>query len=153
MYSKDGLFHLLMKINHKVFMCNFCMLKDKNLHPGQMPLLVSLCKKDGLVQRELADKLDIKPSTLNVMIHRLEKNGFLIKKQDSKDQRKSRIYISEYGKNLVESVKKRTDRIAKQADLAFTKEERNELQRLLMKLDACMDQQMKLEFRKEKENA
>lgn len=153
MYNTDGAFRLLGKINHKIFMCNFCMMKDMNLHPGQMRLLLILCKKEGLVQRELAQMLEIKPSTLNVMVGRLVKNGILVKKQDPKDQRKSRIYISDKGRMQVENVKQRADKIGKKVEQRFTEEEKKELIRLLKKLDACMDQQMKLEFRKEKENA
>lgn len=129
------------------------MMKDMNLHPGQMRLLLILCKKEGLVQRELAQMLEIKPSTLNVMVGRLVKNGILVKKQDPKDQRKSRIYISDKGRMQVENVKQRADKIGKKVEQRFTEEEKKELIRLLKKLDACMDQQMKLEFRKEKENA
>lgn len=129
------------------------MMKDMNLHPGQMRLLLILCKKEGLVQRELAQMLEIKPSTLNVMVGRLVKNGILVKKQDPKDQRKSRIYISDKGRMQVENVKQRADKIGKKVEQRFTEEEKKELVRLLKKLDACMDQQMKLEFRKEKENA
>lgn len=153
MYHKDGLFHMLMKIQHKVFQYNLCMLKDMNVHPGQMPLLVLLCKKDGRVQKELADQLEIKPPTLNVMIRRLEKNGLLIKKQDPEDQRKSRIYISARGRILVEEIGKKSDEIVEQVENVFTEEERKEFLRLLKKMDACMEQQIRLRSKKEEDNA
>ena len=73
MYEDDGIYHLLLKINHKNFAIGFAYLKEAGLHPGQMPLITGLYKKEGVTQKEIADKLGIKPSTINVMIRRLEK--------------------------------------------------------------------------------
>ena len=65
---------------------------------GQMQGLVS--GRDGLSQREIAKILHIKPPTVNVSIQRLEKAGFLYKKPDEKDQRVTRIYMTEKGKEI-----------------------------------------------------
>lgn len=46
--------------------------------------------------------MQVKPSTLNVMIGRMEKNGYIEKKQDEKDSRKSRIYFTEKGRSICE---------------------------------------------------
>lgn len=54
-----------------------------------MPLITGLYKKEGVTQKEIADRLGIKPSTINVMIRRLEKREFVIRKQDPEDQRRS----------------------------------------------------------------
>lgn len=55
-----------------------------------------------LYTKELAEKMQVKPSTLNVMIGRMEKNGYIEKKQDEKDSRKSRIYFTEKGRSICE---------------------------------------------------
>ena len=153
MYRKDGIFSLLGKINHRNFVYGMRLLKGENVHPGQMPLLVTLSNKDGLVQIELARKLGVKPSTLNVMVGRLEKNGMIIKKQDPDDQRKSRIFISEKGRSIVESIKERADNINTHVEDFLTEEEKKELRRLLTKLDDCLKQRIELEFGKEENNA
>ena len=62
-----------------------------------------LAYKDGLSQREIAEKLHIKPPTVNVTVQRLEKAGFLYREADEKDQRISRIYMTEKGKQAKES--------------------------------------------------
>lgn len=64
---------------------------------------VLLAHKDGLSQREIAEKLHIKPPTVNVTVQRLEKAGFLYREADEKDQRISRIYLTEKGKQAKES--------------------------------------------------
>lgn len=153
MYRKDGIFSLLGQINHRSFVYGIRLLKGENVHPGQMPLLVILCNEEGLVQRELAKKLGVKPSTLNVMVGRLEKNGMVIKKQDPNDQRKSRIFISEKGRNLVETVKNKAEKTNAHVEEFLTEEEREELTRLLTKLDDCLKQRIELEFGKEENNA
>ena len=66
-------------------------------------MLGLLAHKDGLSQREIAEKLHIKPPTVNVTVQRLEKAGFLYREADEKDQRISRIYMTEKGKQAKES--------------------------------------------------
>ena len=60
-------------------------------------------------QREIAEHLRIKPPTVNVTVQRLEKAGFLFRKADEKDQRVSRIYLTEKGKQAKERGMKRVE--------------------------------------------
>lgn len=142
MDRKGGIYHLLGKVSHKNFQYRYSLLKKENLHPGQLPLLILLWKKEGLSQRELACKMGIKPSTLNVMIGRLEKNGFIRKEHDPKDQRKSLIYFTEEGKRTFRVLKKRMDCLQMQILDAFSEEEKKEFCRLLTKFCDCLDEQM-----------
>lgn len=152
MYSRGGIYHLLAKVSHKNFLYGFSMLKEENLHPGQMPLLVLLWKEEGLSQRELAKRLDIKPSTLNVMIGRLEKNGYIRKEHDAADQRRSLIYFTEEGRRVCEKMKEKFSEFKDIVLESFSEEEKEELCRLLQKFCDCLDEQMKqLELRKDKE--
>lgn len=153
MYSQDSIFYYLGKINHKNFAYGFALMKEENLHPGQMPLLVALHKEEGLTQRELASRLDIKPSTLNVMIGRLEKNGMIRKKQDSMDQRRSLIYLTQEGKCAFEKVKEKARSMQKEVMEAFTEEEQKEFIRMMKKLCDCFDKQQKLQLGKEESDA
>lgn len=78
-------------------------MQELGIYPGQIPVLGLLAHKDGLSQREIAEKLHIKPPTVNVTVQRLEKAGFLYREADEKDQRISRIYMTEKGKQAKES--------------------------------------------------
>lgn len=152
MYSRGGIYHLLAKVSHKNFLYGYSMLKEENFHPGQMPLLVLLWKEEGLSQRELAKRLEIKPSTLNVMIGRLEKNGYIRKEHDAADQRRSLIYFTEEGRRVFEKMKEKFSEFKDVVLDAFSEEEKEELCRLLQKFCDCLDEQMKqLESRKDKE--
>ena len=98
----EGIYSLIGKVNHKSVIYGFELLKEENIHPRQMPLIIHLKKCEGCTQKELAEKMQVKPSTLNVMIGRMEKNGYIEKKQDEKDSRKSRIYFTEKGRSICE---------------------------------------------------
>lgn len=75
-------------------------LHKMGLHRGQGRLMFKLWEEDGLTQKELAAKLNITPATLTRMVQNLETNGFITRRTDAKDQRVTRIHVSEKGKQL-----------------------------------------------------
>ena len=89
---------LFMKVDRHFMTKCFGQMQELGIYPGQIPVLGLVAKKDGLSQRVLAKILNIKPPTVNVSVQRLEKAGFLYKKPDEKDQRVTRIYLTEKGK-------------------------------------------------------
>ena len=92
---------MIMEISRLYMMKCFGRLQKLGIHPRQMPILAVLWRKDGCSQKELAEKLDVKPPTVTVSIQRLEKIGIIVRKQDEKDQRISRIYLTEEGKAII----------------------------------------------------
>ena len=146
MYEDDGIYHLLLKINHKNFAIGFAYLKEAGLHPGQMPLITSLYKKEGVTQKEIADKLGIKPSTINVMIRRLEKKEFVIRKQDPEDQRRSLVYLTVHGSQIYEKISGAAVDIKDQVMNTFTEDEKEELFRLLTKFYEGLEKLVDLEM-------
>ena len=91
---------LFMKVDRHFMTKCFGQMQELGLYPGQIPVLGLVSGRDGLSQREIAKILHIKPPTVNVSIQRLEKAGFLYKKPDEKDQRVTRIYMTEKGKEI-----------------------------------------------------
>ena len=92
---------LMMEISRMYMEKCFVKLKNLGIHPRQIPILAVLYKKDGCSQKELVKELGVKPPTVTVSIQRLEKSGFLIRRQDEKDQRVSRIYLSDEGRAII----------------------------------------------------
>ena len=43
----EGIYSLIGKVNHKSAIYGFELLKEKNLHPRQMPLIIHLSKCEG----------------------------------------------------------------------------------------------------------
>ena len=104
---KDSFLSMFMRIDRRFMGKCFGQMQKLGIYPGQIPVLGLLAHKDGLSQREIAEKLRIKPPTVNVTVQRLEKAGFLYREADEKDQRVSRIYLTEKGKQAKENGMKR----------------------------------------------
>ena len=99
--NEKSIQRLIMEISHMYMEKCFGKLKGLGIHPRQMPILAVLWKEDGCSQKELASRLGVKPPTVTVSIQRLEKTGIIVRKQDEKDQRISRIYLTEEGKTII----------------------------------------------------
>jgi DNA-binding MarR family transcriptional regulator len=112
----------------------FMHLAKLGLYPGQPPVLSVLAKKDGCSQKELVDSLSVKPATITVTLRRMEKSGLLERKSDTKDLRKSKVYITEKGKELHSKVEDITKSIEKDCFIGFTQEEKILLRRFLIQM-------------------
>ena len=99
--NEKSIQRLIMEISRMYMEKCFGKLKSLGIHPRQMPILAVLWKEDGCSQKELASQLGVKPPTVTVSIQRLEKIGIIVRKQDEKDQRISRIYLTEEGKAII----------------------------------------------------
>lgn len=98
--DRDSLYYIFLEILRLHHYKAHKLLEEIGLYPGQPPLLFTLNKNSGQSQRELADKLHVKASTMNVMIKRMEKGGFIERRQDSEDGRISRVYITDLGREI-----------------------------------------------------
>lgn len=105
--EKMGMQDLFFTANRCSMELRFCMLSELEIHPGQIPVLMILSAKDGISQKELAEFLRIKPPTVTTTVQRLEKNGIVVRKQDEKDQRVSRTFLTEKGRSIIGGAKGR----------------------------------------------
>ena len=72
------------------------------LHTGQELVIFRLLEEDGLSQSQLAAVLGVEIGTVAKMVQRMEKEGVLIRRQDTEDARISRVYLTEKGRSLGE---------------------------------------------------
>jgi MarR family transcriptional regulator, organic hydroperoxide resistance regulator len=110
------------------------LLEEIGLYPGQPPLLFILNKNGGKSQRELADMMHVKASTMNVMIKRMEKSGFIERRQDKKDARISRVYITDMGRKICKKSYSAMQEIEDQMLSNLTKDELVICRRLLLQV-------------------
>lgn len=130
---------MFMRIDRRFMGKCFGQMQELGIYPGQIPVLGLLAYKDGLSQREIAEHLRIKPPTVNVTVQRLEKAGFLFRKADEKDQRVSRIYLTEKGKQAKERGMKRVEENEKILLDGFSDAELCFLRRFLEQITANID--------------
>ncbi|KAJ51115.1 DNA-binding MarR family transcriptional regulator [Clostridium tetanomorphum] len=133
-YEQDSLYFMFGQVI-KLHYHRIQKLLDKlGLYHGQPPLLFILHKKNGQSQKELADKMNIKPATITVMLKRMEKSGFVERLPDKEDQRVSRVYLTDKGRETMKEVKKVFKSIDDDCFKNFTQEEKILLRRLFMQM-------------------
>ena len=109
-------------------------LDEIGLYRGQPPVLHHLLKQDGLTQGELGQLLQVSPATITKMIKRMEKAGFVKRKQDDIDQRVSRVYLTDAGRAVKAEMMARMRAIEAEAFTGFSPEERIVMRRLLLQM-------------------
>ena len=62
---------------------------------GGLRLLRIVCKNPGVRTSELAQRLDIRPSSLTDALNRLEKDGYITREKDESDKRVLRVCATE----------------------------------------------------------
>lgn len=100
------------------------MWHEIGLHRGQQFVLVALWEAEGLTQSELAERLHRSPATITHMLQRMEKAGFVERRPDPKDQRVSRVYLTEAGRAIQGQVQQVWGELEGCAFAGFSDEER-----------------------------
>ncbi|CAM3476949.1 MarR family winged helix-turn-helix transcriptional regulator [Marinicrinis lubricantis] len=110
------------------------MMEHGEVYPGQPPLLLRLARQEGLSQNELAQQLRIKPATLTVALKRLEKHGVVLRKPDEKDQRISRVYLTDKGRQISQEVREALHQLEEVCFQDFSEEEKLQLRQFLNRI-------------------
>lgn len=109
------------------------------IYHGQANLLLLIHQNDGASQRELAEQMDVRPSSMTEMLTKMEQNNLLVRKQDDKDQRIMRIYLTEEGKTAAQRIGESKDASAKSFFSVLTDEEQEQLLIIIEKLSASLE--------------
>ncbi len=100
-------------------------LADNGLFVGQDEILFTVLFNNGAKPSDIAKKLSTSLASVSVSLKRLEKAGFVERKNDEKDARISHIYISEKGRRAMEKIHKDLKSYEKSILEGFTEEEKN----------------------------
>ena len=92
------------------------------------PILLFILEAEGArghypTQRELAQMMDLSPTTVTISLKSLEKHGCIAKLPDSEDMRKNRIALTEKGKEIAQKCHEATDKVDETMYLGFSEEE------------------------------
>ena len=104
------------------------------MHIGQEMILSRLWIEEGLTHSELAEQLFVSAPTITNTVNRMAKAGLVERRQDSEDQRISRVYLTSAGRQIRSSVEALWLELDQQAFSGFSLEERMLFRRLLMQL-------------------
>ena len=106
------------------------LLAEAGLHPSQYHLLTLLNASQGLSQHEIAKQLLMKPSTLTIMLRRLERDGMVEIKRESEDKRVFRIYLSPRGEERLHEGNRKFAQLEEELYRNFSPSDRDLLERL-----------------------
>lgn len=82
-------------------------LKDMKLTGPQFFILYLLSTSEDMKSTELAEKLDVKPSAITVMIDRLLKNDLVLRQRDERDRRIVKLQLTSLGREIFEKAKRK----------------------------------------------
>jgi len=72
-------------------------LTEHGVAPAQAFCLAEIAHNDGITQRDLAESLNVARPTITVMLHKMESAGLIERRTDERDQRYTRIFLTEQG--------------------------------------------------------
>ena len=101
--------------------------KSIGLTRSQWWVLVPLYRRDGLVQAELAEILEIERPPLGRLLDRLENKGWLRRQADPKDRRVKRVYLTDEVKPAMKSLRRIAADLRQQVLEGLNKDEREQL--------------------------
>ncbi len=100
---------------------------------GQL-ILMELAKRDGRTQLDLANATNLKAPTISVSLQKLEKEGYVSRRPDEYDLRATRVFLTEKGRELDNTIKGHIRREEALATASLTEEEAETLVKLLLKI-------------------
>lgn len=131
---EERLSYLLARICHAHRNMVQAELSKLGLHVGQEMFLLRLWEQDGISLSDMADGLCVQQATVTRMVGRIESAGLVTRCKDPGDQRVSRVYLTEKGRNLLQPVAEMWVEVETRMLANFTLEERVLLRRFLLQL-------------------
>ena len=75
--------------------------KEKiSVTPQQWSVLTVLWNEDGISQQQLADSFSKDKTSMTRLLNNMEKNQLIVRKQDLKDKRNKKIFLTEKSRSL-----------------------------------------------------
>ncbi len=140
MIKTNELYSALRRLNRQMYRVAHRKGRGKDgLYQGQESLLILILQNDGASQRDLAEQLDVRPSSMTEMLTKLKQHDLILRKQDETDQRVVHIHLTEAGRVLAESLAEGKDTFTKSFFCALTEEEQEQLFVLINKLCAGLE--------------
>jgi DNA-binding MarR family transcriptional regulator len=112
------------------------LMKEQNLPitPEQFSVLSHLWQKDGVQQSELALCTNRNRANVTRILDILERESIVERRDDAKDRRVFRIYLTEKGKSLRDATAKCAERTIKDSLKGLTKDEIDTCIKVLLKI-------------------
>ena len=136
MTNTDGmkLYTALHRLGRQLHRCGHRIVHEGGYYREQSRLLLLIAENDGVIQRDLAEEMDVRPSSMTEMLTKMEQLGLILRTQDEKDQRVMHIFLTEQGKAAAAESKSWNERLTDTLFEGLTEEELGQMLCLTEKL-------------------
>ena len=114
-------------------------LREIGFAMSQVPVLVMLKKAGALSQAELARLLKVEQSSMAQLLNRMERDGLVERIADPGDRRSRLISLTSSANGQLPRGKSVMDAASRRALSGFSKEEKEQLEMLLLRVNANLD--------------
>ena len=83
--------------------------KEYDLTKGQYLYLVRICEHPEIIQEKLAEMIKVDRTTASRAIKKLEKNGFIERREDKYNKKIKKIFPTMKGENVYPKIKREND--------------------------------------------
>ncbi|PAD45413.1 MarR family winged helix-turn-helix transcriptional regulator [Shouchella clausii] len=108
--------------------------KEYDLTKGQYLYLVRICEHPGIIQEKLAEIIKVDRTTAARAIKKLEKNGFIEKKEDAHNKKIKKLFPTQKGERVYPFIRKENDYSNTVALTGFSENEADTLFHLLQRV-------------------
>ncbi|PIC73631.1 MarR family winged helix-turn-helix transcriptional regulator [Sporosarcina sp. P17b] len=108
--------------------------KEYDLTKGQYLYLVRICENPGIIQEKLAEMIKVDRTTASRAIKKLEKNGFVERREDKYNKKIKKIFPTMKGKNVYPNIKRENDHSNSVALAGFSESEVEIISQLLQRV-------------------
>lgn len=116
--------------------CGHLLYHRNPLNMSQNRILLMLKREGPLKQKDLLERMNIKPGSLSEIISKIEAGGYVVRQQCPDDKRSLELILTDAGINRAEVFEKEQRDMAAELFSELTAEEKNELFRILGMLEA-----------------
>ena len=114
-------------------------LRELGFAMSQVPVLVTLKKAGALSQAELARLSGVEQSSMAQLLNRMERDGLVERVADPYDRRSRLISLTDSAAQQLPLGKSVMDAVSRQALTGFSKEEKEQLASLLLRVNVNLD--------------
>lgn len=137
---EDTLSYLLRSVGMKYRYYVHNVLGEARWGVSQDLAIYHIAQNKKLNQKDLANKLNITPASVSIIVHQMESEGLLIIIPDEKDGRQFNLLLTEKGQSLVSKVRNSWSKIQEEITNGLHKSEKATLLRLLHKVEKNLDE-------------
>jgi DNA-binding MarR family transcriptional regulator len=131
---------LMRKVSHASFEDFARIVGAHGLHPMHFGLMSILDSEGPISQQELGGMLGVDPSTMVARMDALEKGGYAERRRSADDRRAYEIILTPAGRRVLKQLQTEARRHSDEFFRALTPKELEQLNALLLKLAATVDE-------------